>query len=114
MKITQERAELLCKYLMENEERAEVMYQCSAEEAAERINADGYDLTAAELADLAEEVEKLQARKNGELNEDDLDTVAGGGLGRWALESQVYWYLLGVKVAKWIIDQRRRQQPRTR
>ena len=78
MTITIERAESLAKYLYENPEKAETLMTMSAEEACAKINAEGYDFSADELADFAEVLNKTTAAKQGELNAEDLDDVNGG------------------------------------
>lgn len=93
MPITKERAELLAKYLMDDKQRLEQLMAMPAEAAAAKINADGYDFSTDELVAFAEELEKQPAQKNGELSEDDLDNVTGGGVGAFLLGS-IAWYLI--------------------
>lgn len=78
MTITKEKIEALAKYMGENEERAEMLMALSASEACAKINADGYDFTAEELAEFAQGIVKSAVVKEGELGESDLDEVAGG------------------------------------
>lgn len=83
MTITKERIEALAKYMGENVERAEMLMDLSAEEACAKINADGYDFTAEELADFAHIL--AAEAKEGELSEEDLFDVAGGSISAfWA------------------------------
>ena len=78
MTITKEKIEALVKYMGENEERAEMLMELSAEEACEKINADGYEFTAEELAGFAQVWIEATETKKGELEEAELDSVAGG------------------------------------
>ena len=75
--LTNERAELIGKYLTENKERATALMELSPEEAAAKINADGYDFTAEEILEFGKVMQAAVA-KSGELSEGDLDDVSGG------------------------------------
>ena len=78
MTITNERAEILAKYLYENREKAENLMTMSAEEACAKINAEGYDFNVDELVDFAVIFNRHSATKQGELNVEELDDVNGG------------------------------------
>lgn len=75
--LVQERAEVLGKYLTDNPERANAILELNPAEAVERINADGYDFTAAELEEFGKNL-KAASEDNGELKENQLENVAGG------------------------------------
>lgn len=75
--LTKERAELIGKYLTENKERATALMELSPEEAAAKINADGYDFTAEEILEFGKVMQAAVA-KSGELSAGDLDDVSVG------------------------------------
>ena len=84
--IAKEKIEALAKYMGENEERAEMLMALSAEEACEKINADGFDFTTEELAEFAQGIVEATKMGKSELGAEDLDSVAGGvGVGTIAL-----------------------------
>ena len=110
MTITKEKIEALAKYMGENEERAEMLMALSAEEACAKINADGYDFTTEELAEFAQGFAKALNVKEGEMSEEDLFDVAGGGNLRdayeifkehcyWAQKKGAEW---GRKIGRWL------------
>lgn len=77
MKLTNERAELLAKYLTENTDRTKALLELSPEEAVAAINSDGNDFTVDEVAAFGEQL-KVSASQAGELDADSLDAVSGG------------------------------------
>lgn len=77
MVLTNERAELLGKYLTENKERAVALLELSPEEAAARINAEGHDFTVDEIREFGEQLQKAAAN-SGELDAASLEQVSGG------------------------------------
>ncbi len=77
MALTNERAEMLANYFVENENEAEAFAGLSVNEAVEKINADGLDITTEEFEEFADALEKM-AGESGELSEDSLDDVSGG------------------------------------
>lgn len=74
--LTQERADIISKYLTDDQARAERLLGMEAEEALNEINSDGYDFSAEELNEYCEALNATIAQ--GELKADDLDSVAGG------------------------------------
>lgn len=78
--LTNERAELIAKYLTDNQERAKALLELSAEEAAAKINADGFDFSVDEIREFGQQLQMIAdaQSKNGELNAEDLENVAGG------------------------------------
>ncbi len=78
MTLTEERAEALAQYLADEKEDRSGLFELEASEAVEKINADGYDFTAEELREFAEIARKVVSEE-GELDENSLDDVAGGG-----------------------------------
>lgn len=77
MTLTNERAELLAKYLTENTDRTKALLELSPEEAVVAINSDGNDFTVDEVAAFGEQL-KISASQVGELDADSLDAVSGG------------------------------------
>ena len=80
MILSNERAEKLSAYLTADIERAKVLLDLTPEEAAEKINADGFDFTADEIKEFGVQLQKVAASQaeEGELSEDALSEVAGG------------------------------------
>ena len=80
MALTKERAEVLASYLTADKERAEELLKLSPEEAIQKINADGNNFTMEEVKEfgttLASVAKKMS--ENSEMNENDLEEVAGG------------------------------------
>lgn len=77
MALTNERAEMLANYFAENESTADQFDGLSVNEAVEKINADGLDITVEEFEEFADAVDKMSG-ETGELSEDSLDDVSGG------------------------------------
>lgn len=92
MPVNNEKLEVLAAYLNDNEVKGEELLSLPAEEACAKINAEGYDFATEDLVAFAEIVEKLAAQQEGELDESDLDDVAGGAV------LKVLW-----KIPWWII-----------
>lgn len=78
MVLTNERAEVFAKYLTDDKDRANALLELTPEEAAERINADGFDFTAEEVKEFGENLKAAVAQQDGELDEISLDDVSGG------------------------------------
>lgn len=74
--LTQERADLLTKYLEEDQDRAKNVLSLEVEAAAKEINRSGYDFSVDELTEYGNALKLATAQ--GELNEDDLENVSGG------------------------------------
>lgn len=75
--LTNERVELLGKFLTDDKERAIKLVAMAPEEAVAQINAAGYDFTVAEIEEFGKNLKKF-AGQQGELNEEDLNDVSGG------------------------------------
>ena len=73
----QKRFEAIAQAIAEDESFAKKLFDMSPEDAAIEFSKKGYDFTADELITFGEECKKF-ADKNGELNDGDLDNVAGG------------------------------------
>ena len=85
MALTNERAEMLANYFAENESTADQFDGLSVNEAVEKINADGLDITVEEFEEFADAVDKMSG-ETGELSEDSLDDVSGGVIDhRWLI-----------------------------
>lgn len=76
--LTKERASALGEFLSQNEECADKFENLTPEEIAQEINAHGFDFTASEIMEFVTAVNANQ--ETGELSEDALENVAGGGL----------------------------------
>lgn len=74
--LTQERADKLTQYLEEDTNRTKMLFELEAEDAARKINADGYDFTAEELLDYGKALQAAASKE--ELDVEDLEQVAGG------------------------------------
>ncbi len=80
MILTNERSEELSAYLTADIERAKSLIELTPEEAAKKINADGFDFTVEEIMEFGEQLQKFAASQteDGELSEDALSEVSGG------------------------------------
>ena len=77
--LIKERADLLAAYLDADIENAKKLLELSAEDAADKINANGYDFSVEEVAEFGAQLQKaIEATQKGELSEDALNDVAGG------------------------------------
>ena len=77
--LTQERADILTKYLSADADKAEKLLGMEPEKALEEINAAGFDFTMDELNEYCAAFKAAVAvQGEGELNADALDNVAGG------------------------------------
>ncbi|MCL1917447.1 MAG: hypothetical protein FWG14_03895 [Peptococcaceae bacterium] len=74
--LTQERAAVLTEILNADEARAQTLLALEPDEAVKQINALGNDFTVDELCEYGEKIQA--ASKQGELDADSLDNVAGG------------------------------------
>ena len=74
--LTQERANVLTKYLEEDINRTKVLFDLAAEDAAKKINESGYDFTPDELLEYGKALESAATKE--ELDAEDLEQVAGG------------------------------------
>lgn len=77
MVLTNERAEVLAKYLTDKKEDGYNLLDLDASEAVEKINADGYDFTTEELHEFVDMMEQ-SAPAGDELDESSLEGVSGG------------------------------------
>lgn len=77
MVLTNERAEMLAKYLTDKKEAGFDLLELDASEAVAKINAEGFDFTAEELHAFADMMEKSDF-EGDELDETSLDNVSGG------------------------------------
>jgi len=80
MVLTEERAKKLSDYLIADVEKAQRLADLPADEALVLINAEGYDFTIDEIKDFGLVMERVssQSNQNEELNEEELEEVAGG------------------------------------
>ena len=76
-----ERIEEISKALMADEGKIKEMFELTPEEAAKSFAAKGFDFTAEELVEYGDLLTKAKenAAASGELDEGQLDDVAGGG-----------------------------------
>lgn len=103
MALTKERADKLTNYLNEDPERAKRLVALTAEEAVAEMNGDGYDFTAEELEDFAEQMQAMagSGAPDGELGEEALGNVAGGAF--------VTMSVLAMTGALWWANSRKRR-----
>ena len=74
--LTQDRADIITKYLEADTERAKELFKLDVADAVKRINAEGHDLSEAELLEYGKAMQLSLAE--GELDADSLENVAGG------------------------------------
>ena len=75
--MTTERVNEISEFLAKDLGKAKELLALSPEEAAAKISAEGFAVTAADLIAYSDEVRSI-AVKEGELGEGDLENVAGG------------------------------------
>lgn len=78
--MTEERMNQIVDAILAKGDEAQLLFEMEPEAAAEKLANSGFPVTADELVELGEAVNKtkLSGNAEGELNEGDLDTVAGG------------------------------------
>ena len=76
--LTQERADIISRFLADDQERAKDLLGMEPTDALKAINAAGYDFTVEELVEYCEALKLAIAQD--ELKADDLDAVAGGSV----------------------------------
>lgn len=78
--MTEERMEQIVEAILAKGDKAQALFDMEPEVAAKELTSGGFPVTADELVELGEAVNKakLSGNAEGELNEGDLDTVAGG------------------------------------
>lgn len=104
--LTQDRAEMLAEYMEADLQRAKALFEMDVEDALVKINADGYDFTVEELQEFALELEKASQNSEGELGEDELETVAGGCPSSYWVPKVTSWMCkTGLKLGLWIKDE---------
>ena len=80
MVLTNERAEMLAKYLTERKEYGYDLLEMEASDAVVKINADGFDFTVEELHAFADLMDSAVPNAENELDENSLENVSGGVL----------------------------------
>ena len=77
--MTSERINEISQYLAKDLEGTKALLDMDASDAAAKLSAGGFAVTAEELIGYGEEIKKIAgADENGELGENDLVNVAGG------------------------------------
>lgn len=77
--MTNERMEQIAQVLLDKGNEAKALYEMEPVEAAKRLTEEGFPVSAEELTALGEAIVKAnQTDANGELDEGQLDAVAGG------------------------------------
>lgn len=89
--LTQERAESLTNFLTADADKAKALLEMEPEAALAEINAAGFDFTVEELNEYCEAFKATVAQGQGELNDSELDNVAGGIV----LTAGMVWGLAG-------------------
>ena len=77
--MTQEKASILIQTLSQEPEKAQRLYAMEPEQAAAELCAMGCDVTAEDLKDFGKALEQYQKTSGGELSEEQMEDVAGGG-----------------------------------
>lgn len=101
--MSKERMEEISQALMDNQSEIQVLLAMSPEDASARLKTLGYNFTAEELIAYGDELQKMKDKvmsKDGELNEENLEEVAGGGLVTVALFGVVVGYYIYTR-GKW-------------
>ena len=98
MSLTSDRANNLANYLMSNPELSKELLESTPEEALKRINAAGHDFTLEEILQFGQQ---LREAVSGELSEDSLEEVAGGGLGGTFVAGFLVGVAIGCAVITW-------------
>ena len=83
--MTDERKELLLEALQADMEFTKKIIPMGVEEMTKALNEKGYDFTQEEVAELGETFKKVAAqcmKEDGEIDEELLEQVVGGGNGR--------------------------------
>ena len=73
-----ERINEISNFLAKDIEATKKLLDLDPEKAAEQITAQGFEVTATELVEYGEKLKELGAAKKDELDEADLENVAGG------------------------------------
>lgn len=94
--MTVERMEEISSFLMGNESQIPELMGMEPAIAAERMKSMGFVVTAEELIEYSAELNKMNP--NGELDENSLDSVSGGGLVTTFLVGVCVGYLIYNKV----------------
>lgn len=78
--MTEERMNQIVDAILAKGDEAQALFDMEPEAAAKELTSGGFPVTADELVELGEAVNKakLSGNAEGELNESDLDDVAGG------------------------------------
>lgn len=74
--MTNERTQYIDNVLAQDPDKLKKLLEMSPEEASAVLHDEGIDITAEELVEFLNNI--MASLKDGELNENDLDTVAGG------------------------------------
>ncbi|MBQ9252452.1 MAG: class IIb bacteriocin, lactobin A/cerein 7B family [Clostridia bacterium] len=74
--LTQEKADIITKYLDENEDKRKELFELEPAEAAKELNKVGIDCTAQELEEYGKALQISLAKD--ELSPEQLESVAGG------------------------------------
>ena len=80
--ITETRINEIATALGTDEEQIKEMFSLTAEEAVAQFKSKGYDFTAEELDEFAAHLKNMLSQ-NEELDENALDSVAGGSVTAW-------------------------------
>lgn len=87
--------------LMKDEAFLNAMFSKESSEEVQKLFAEkGVELTIEEVEGLAAAILQAAPEGNGELSEDALDSVAGGGIVERVLSDQLYWIKLGLYLAQ--------------
>lgn len=103
--MTNEKITAFAKYLEENKDSAQSLFESSAEEALAVLNSAGCNFTLDDLQEVAAAFEKAAVPASGELSDEEMDSVAGGivvetALIALALSAAGLGYKIGSDLAK--------------
>ena len=96
-----EKMEAISQALMDHQSEIQALFAMAPEDAAVRLRELGYSFTPDELIAYGDQLQELKKKTdgpNGELNEESLENVAGGGLVTAALLGVAVGYII---YSKW-------------
>lgn len=103
--MTKEKIDAFAKFLEENKDTAQRLFESTDEAALAVLNNAGNEFTLDDIHEIGVAFEKAASRPDGELNESEMDSVAGGvlvetALIALALSSAGLGYKIGSDLAK--------------
>lgn len=96
--MTNDRINEISEYLVKDTNAAKELMEMTPENAASKMIADGFEVTADELIEFGEELKKVNVNTEGELKENDLENVSGGLLASTVILGGI---AIGYALGKW-------------